>query len=135
MLRKRRYSVRGAIFDELSLMNPSHTISTMMLMLRWIYISKQSNNKSVFLKNVTSFHYLLLLQTLNLISFCCLFVIQSDEEKPFICKIVEIFEGTDGEMYFTAQWFYRAYDTVSIKNLFSLELYYYSICWFFLSFS
>ncbi|XP_056866547.1 DNA (cytosine-5)-methyltransferase CMT3 [Raphanus sativus] len=38
--------------------------------------------------------------------------VKSDEEKPFICKIVEIFEGTDGEMYFTAQWFYRAYDTV-----------------------
>ncbi|KAL0863101.1 hypothetical protein Bca101_042219 [Brassica carinata] len=33
-------------------------------------------------------------------------------EKPYICKIVEIFEGSDGEMYFNAQWFYRACDTV-----------------------
>ncbi|CAH8391149.1 unnamed protein product [Eruca vesicaria subsp. sativa] len=42
--------------------------------------------------------------------------VQSDEEeKPFICKIIEIFEGSDGKMYFTAQWFYRAFDTV-IQN-------------------
>ncbi|KAF8047035.1 hypothetical protein N665_3247s0001, partial [Sinapis alba] len=37
-------------------------------------------------------------------------------EKPYICKIVEIFEGSDGKMYFTAQWFYRACDTVIQKH-------------------
>ncbi|XP_013629092.1 PREDICTED: DNA (cytosine-5)-methyltransferase CMT3 [Brassica oleracea var. oleracea] len=43
--------------------------------------------------------------------------VQSDEdEKPFICKIVEIFEGSDGKMYFTAQWFYRACDTAIQKH-------------------
>ncbi|VVB06995.1 unnamed protein product [Arabis nemorensis] len=31
---------------------------------------------------------------------------------PFICKIVEMFEGDDGNLHFTAQWFYRARDTV-----------------------
>ncbi|KFK30827.1 hypothetical protein AALP_AA6G031000 [Arabis alpina] len=31
---------------------------------------------------------------------------------PYICKIVEMFEGVDGELYFTAQWYYRAVDTV-----------------------
>ncbi|CAN6812779.1 unnamed protein product [Brassica oleracea] len=43
--------------------------------------------------------------------------VQADEdEKPFICKIVEIFEGSDGKMYFTAQWFYRACDTAIQKH-------------------
>ncbi|KAG5394062.1 hypothetical protein IGI04_024025 [Brassica rapa subsp. trilocularis] len=43
--------------------------------------------------------------------------VQSEEdEKPFICKIAEIFEGCDGKMYFTAQWFYRACDTVIQKH-------------------
>ncbi|KAF3548115.1 hypothetical protein DY000_02005793 [Brassica cretica] len=39
-----------------------------------------------------------------------------EDEKPFICKIVEIFEGSDGKMYFTAQWFYRACDTAIQKH-------------------
>ncbi|MED6131246.1 hypothetical protein PIB30_008286, partial [Stylosanthes scabra] len=30
----------------------------------------------------------------------------------YICKIVEMFEGVDGNLYFTAQWYYRAKDTV-----------------------
>ncbi|MED6194965.1 hypothetical protein PIB30_033578 [Stylosanthes scabra] len=34
----------------------------------------------------------------------------------YICKIVEMFEAVDGKLYFTAQWYYRAKDTV-IKNL------------------
>ncbi|RAL54713.1 hypothetical protein DM860_001841 [Cuscuta australis] len=34
----------------------------------------------------------------------------------YICKIVEMFEDLDGMRYFTAQWFYRAKDTV-IKSL------------------
>ncbi|XP_004513047.1 DNA (cytosine-5)-methyltransferase CMT3 isoform X2 [Cicer arietinum] len=34
----------------------------------------------------------------------------------YICKIVEMFEAVDGGLYFTAQWYYRAKDTV-IQNL------------------
>ncbi|GKV21739.1 hypothetical protein SLEP1_g31691 [Rubroshorea leprosula] len=34
----------------------------------------------------------------------------------YICKIVEMFEAIDGKPYFTAQWFYRARDTV-IKDV------------------
>ncbi|GAU22796.1 hypothetical protein TSUD_142360 [Trifolium subterraneum] len=34
----------------------------------------------------------------------------------YICKIVEMFEAIDGELYFTAQWYYRAKDT-AIKDL------------------
>ncbi|KAL3626531.1 hypothetical protein CASFOL_030080 [Castilleja foliolosa] len=30
----------------------------------------------------------------------------------YICKIIEIFEAFDGSKYFTAQWYYRAADTV-----------------------
>ncbi|CAL0332504.1 unnamed protein product [Lupinus luteus] len=37
-------------------------------------------------------------------------------EDNYICKIVEMFEAVDGSLYFTAQWYYRAKDTV-IKNL------------------
>ncbi|XP_027357407.1 DNA (cytosine-5)-methyltransferase CMT3 [Abrus precatorius] len=37
-------------------------------------------------------------------------------EDNYICKIVEMFEAVDGTLYFTAQWYYRAKDTV-IKNL------------------
>lgn len=33
-------------------------------------------------------------------------------EPDFIAKIVELFETIDNEPYFTAQWFYRAKDTV-----------------------
>ncbi|KAK4355044.1 hypothetical protein RND71_027238 [Anisodus tanguticus] len=39
----------------------------------------------------------------------------ADGEDDYICKIVEFFEAVDGVQYFTAQWFYRAKDTV-IKN-------------------
>ncbi|XP_059287851.1 DNA (cytosine-5)-methyltransferase CMT3-like [Lycium ferocissimum] len=35
-----------------------------------------------------------------------------DGEDDYICKIVEFFEAVDGVQYFTAQWFYRAKDTV-----------------------
>ncbi|CAE5963589.1 unnamed protein product [Arabidopsis arenosa] len=39
--------------------------------------------------------------------------VQSGEgNQPFVCKIVEMFEGANGKLYFTAQWFYRADDTV-----------------------
>ncbi|XP_027076555.2 DNA (cytosine-5)-methyltransferase CMT3 [Coffea arabica] len=39
--------------------------------------------------------------------------VQAEEGKRnYICKIVEMFEGTDGMPYFTAQWFYRAEDTI-----------------------
>ncbi|CAK9177529.1 unnamed protein product, partial [Ilex paraguariensis] len=30
----------------------------------------------------------------------------------YICRILEFFEAVDGTPYFTAQWFYRARDTV-----------------------
>ncbi|GMJ13672.1 chromomethylase 3 [Hibiscus trionum] len=36
-------------------------------------------------------------------------------EDYYICKIVEMFEAVDGALYFTAQWFYRARDTVMKK--------------------
>ncbi|KAK1386612.1 DNA (Cytosine-5)-methyltransferase CMT3 [Heracleum sosnowskyi] len=35
-----------------------------------------------------------------------------DGEDSYICRIVEMFEGKDGEPYITSQWFYRAKDTV-----------------------
>ncbi|KAH7843378.1 hypothetical protein Vadar_015896 [Vaccinium darrowii] len=39
--------------------------------------------------------------------------VKADEGKPdFIAKIVELFETIDGELYFSAQWFFRAEDTV-----------------------
>ncbi|KAL5854040.1 hypothetical protein ACOSQ3_003822 [Xanthoceras sorbifolium] len=39
--------------------------------------------------------------------------VKADEgELDYIARIVELFESTDGEPYFTAQWFYRAKDTV-----------------------
>ncbi|WJX30184.1 DNA (cytosine-5-)-methyltransferase [Trifolium repens] len=34
----------------------------------------------------------------------------------FICKIIEMFESIDGELFFRAQWYYRAKDT-AIKDL------------------
>ncbi|KGN66422.1 DNA (cytosine-5)-methyltransferase CMT3 [Cucumis sativus] len=34
------------------------------------------------------------------------------EEDDYICKIIEMFEAVDGQLYFTAQWYYRAKDTV-----------------------
>ncbi|KAJ8420644.1 LOW QUALITY PROTEIN: hypothetical protein Cgig2_031998 [Carnegiea gigantea] len=43
-----------------------------------------------------------------------------DGKPPYICKIVEIFEGVDGLPYFRAQWYYRSNDTV-IKESISLR--------------
>ncbi|KAJ4753825.1 DNA (cytosine-5-)-methyltransferase family protein [Rhynchospora pubera] len=40
------------------------------------------------------------------------FVKAEDGQPDYICRIVEIFEGIDGKPYFTAQWFFRAEDTV-----------------------
>ncbi|XVF08541.1 hypothetical protein REPUB_Repub07fG0012100 [Reevesia pubescens] len=36
-------------------------------------------------------------------------------ENYYICKIIEMFEAVDGTLYFTAQWYYRAQDTVMKK--------------------
>ncbi|KAM5553603.1 DNA (cytosine-5)-methyltransferase CMT3-like [Rosa sericea] len=36
----------------------------------------------------------------------------SEGEEPYICKVLEFFTAIDGSMYFTAQWYYRARDTV-----------------------
>ncbi|OMO79806.1 hypothetical protein CCACVL1_13403 [Corchorus capsularis] len=33
-------------------------------------------------------------------------------QKYYICRIVEMFQALDGRLYFTAQWYYRAGDTV-----------------------
>ncbi|PHU29574.1 DNA (cytosine-5)-methyltransferase 1 [Capsicum chinense] len=44
------------------------------------------------------------------------YVWAADGEDNYICKIVELFQAVDGVRYFTAQWFYRAKDTV-IKAL------------------
>ncbi|MFS7889395.1 putative DNA (cytosine-5-)-methyltransferase [Helianthus anomalus] len=40
------------------------------------------------------------------------YVQAGEGEDYYICRIVEMFEGVDGEPYFCAQWFYRAKDTV-----------------------
>ncbi|KAA3470473.1 DNA (cytosine-5)-methyltransferase CMT3-like isoform X1 [Gossypium australe] len=56
---------------------------------------------------VMSCSVLLLLSSANLE-----FSQAEDGEDCYICKIVEMFEAVDGDLYFTAQWFYRAQDTV-----------------------
>ncbi|CAN1236576.1 DNA (cytosine-5)-methyltransferase CMT3 [Linum grandiflorum] len=38
-----------------------------------------------------------------------------DGKDNYICKIVEMFKSTDGDKYFTAQWYYRSTDTI-IEN-------------------
>ncbi|KAK9157092.1 hypothetical protein Scep_003666 [Stephania cephalantha] len=39
--------------------------------------------------------------------------VQAEDNKPnYIARIVEFFESIDNDLYFTAQWFYRAGDTV-----------------------
>ncbi|KAJ4756664.1 DNA (cytosine-5-)-methyltransferase family protein [Rhynchospora pubera] len=40
------------------------------------------------------------------------YVKAEDDNPDYICRIVEIFEGVDCKAYFTAQWFFRAEDTV-----------------------
>ncbi|KAI7739921.1 hypothetical protein M8C21_029323, partial [Ambrosia artemisiifolia] len=40
------------------------------------------------------------------------YVQAGEGEDNYICRVVEMFEGLDGESYFCAQWFYRAKDTV-----------------------
>ncbi|CAO2837185.1 unnamed protein product [Amaranthus hypochondriacus] len=40
-----------------------------------------------------------------------------DGHDPYICKILEIFEGVDGLPYFRAQWYYRPVDTVIKDSL------------------
>ncbi|TMX03560.1 hypothetical protein EJD97_015750 [Solanum chilense] len=40
------------------------------------------------------------------------YVKAAEDEDDYICKIVEFFQGVDDMKYFTAQWFYRAKDTV-----------------------
>ncbi|KAK9064424.1 hypothetical protein SSX86_015806 [Deinandra increscens subsp. villosa] len=40
------------------------------------------------------------------------YVQAGEGEDSYICRVVEMFEGSDGESYFSAQWFYRAKDTV-----------------------
>ncbi|KAL8091319.1 DNA (cytosine-5)-methyltransferase CMT3-like [Apium graveolens] len=40
------------------------------------------------------------------------YVMAADGEENYICRIVEMFEGEDGVPYITAQWFYKAKDTV-----------------------
>ncbi|XP_076935746.1 DNA (cytosine-5)-methyltransferase CMT3-like [Bidens hawaiensis] len=40
------------------------------------------------------------------------YVQAGEDTPPYICRIVEMFEGVDKELYFCAQWFYRAIDTV-----------------------
>ncbi|PON67069.1 C-5 cytosine methyltransferase [Trema orientale] len=43
--------------------------------------------------------------------------VKAEDGKPnYIARIVEFFEAADGDLYFTAQWFYRAEDT-AIKDL------------------
>ncbi|KAJ0987540.1 hypothetical protein J5N97_005896 [Dioscorea zingiberensis] len=42
----------------------------------------------------------------------CAYVKADEGQDSFICRIVEFFESTNRQKYFTAQWFYRAKDTV-----------------------
>ncbi|KAM7500288.1 hypothetical protein LguiA_024702 [Lonicera macranthoides] len=44
------------------------------------------------------------------------YVKAGEGEQDYIAKIVEMFEATDGQLYFTAQWFYRAEDTMIKKQ-------------------
>ncbi|CAI0473446.1 unnamed protein product [Linum tenue] len=44
----------------------------------------------------------------------------ADGEDSYICKIVEMFEGVDGNPYFTAQWYYRAKDTI-IEDAYQID--------------
>nr|GME07881.1 ISWI chromatin-remodeling complex ATPase CHR11-like [Ipomoea batatas] len=37
-------------------------------------------------------------------------------EDNYICRIIEMFEAVDGVPYFTAQWYYRAKDTLASKT-------------------
>ncbi|GFY80737.1 transmembrane/coiled-coil protein [Actinidia rufa] len=55
--------------------------------------------------------------------------VKGEEGGPdYIAKIVELFETIDRNLYFTAQWFYRADDTLDLvekeKKLSSADLYY-----------
>lgn len=61
--------------------------------------------------------YLVIICTCDLIVNCIFFFLsslnQGEEGKPnYIGKIVEFFETTKQEFYFTAQWFFRPEDTV-----------------------
>ncbi|XP_074292605.1 DNA (cytosine-5)-methyltransferase CMT3-like [Silene latifolia] len=47
-------------------------------------------------------------------------VASEENMPPYICKILELFEGVDGLPYFRAQWSYRSKDTV-IKEAFTLR--------------
>ncbi|CAI9259942.1 unnamed protein product [Lactuca saligna] len=40
------------------------------------------------------------------------YVQAGEGEDSYICRVVEMFEGVDGTSYFSAQWFYRAKDTI-----------------------
>ncbi|XP_031090547.1 DNA (cytosine-5)-methyltransferase CMT3-like [Ipomoea triloba] len=40
------------------------------------------------------------------------YVKAGEGEDNYICRIIEMFEAVDGVLYFTAQWYYRAKDTV-----------------------
>ena len=41
-------------------------------------------------------------------------MLQGNEEKKDVGRILEFFKTTDGENYFRVQWFYRVEDTVSL---------------------
>nr|GMD90895.1 ISWI chromatin-remodeling complex ATPase CHR11 [Ipomoea batatas] len=47
------------------------------------------------------------------------YVEAGEGEDNYICRIIEMFEAVDGVPYFTAQWYYRAKDTLS-KGVMSL---------------
>lgn len=57
-----------------------------------------------------------------------IFFVQAGEgNQPFVCKIVEMFEGANGKLYFTARWFYRADDTVRLIDLFFFTFSFYYV--------
>ncbi|AES98891.1 cytosine-specific methyltransferase, putative [Medicago truncatula] len=39
--------------------------------------------------------------------------------RAYICKIIEMFKSVDGELFFRAQWQYRAKDTIKNKDILS----------------
>ena len=51
-------------------------------------------------------------------------MLQGNEEKKDVGRILEFFKTTDGENYFRVQWFYRVEDTVSVWIFFIYYLKY-----------
>lgn len=69
--------------------------------------------KKLKVKNPCFLH--ILVTKVYLSKIICFFIQAGEGEDSYICRVVEMFEGVDGTSYFSAQWFYRAKDTVSFS--------------------